>query len=175
MTDRHDPRVPLAQWWIFAAAWLIHAVFLFYLFFTMVPEDVVSLGQRAAIVMAICFLLVVEIGLLSLANAGFEVLTRRVRRKRLLDAIKGTGLAVALALLGASIIKFKATGVHLKTSDLWFAFANFRQLMAESQTREVVALLAVPLGTLALAFLISIGLHRSRRASTSRGSWPSWV
>ncbi|MGB6850825.1 MAG: sulfatase [Thermoanaerobaculia bacterium] len=167
MPDRHDSRIPLAQWWIFAFAWLIHGSLLFYLFFTMVPGDVVSLGQRAAIVMAICFLLVVEIGILALVNGGFEVVTRRVRQKRWLDAVKGTGLAVGLALLGASILKFKATGVHLKTSDLWFAFGNFRQLLAESQTSEVVALLAVPLGTLALAFLISIGLHRSRRASTS--------
>ncbi|MDX1501003.1 MAG: sulfatase-like hydrolase/transferase [Thermoanaerobaculia bacterium] len=163
-------RVALAQWPPLALAWAIHAALLFYLFFTYVPAGV-PLSQRLLVGTGLACLVVAEIGLLLAVNVGIELAGLPVPRKDLLDAPKAALVATLIGLLSASILKFNATSVHLRRTDLWFAWMNLRQILAEATPADAAGVLLVPAGVVLLGLGLFFGLRRFRRRAEASPGW----
>lgn len=153
----------LGQWPLVAAAWLVHGGLLFYLFLSFFVSDKIPFTQKALTCLGLLALLVLEVALLTLLNGLLELVTARLRPKALVDLVKSLALALILGLLTASIFKFMATSIHLKVSDLWFTWANFRQILQEALLAEVLSLLLLPGAVLVLAALLFAASRWSRR------------
>ncbi len=159
----------LAQWPVFAATGCLFAGQLL----LMLPA-VFDLGRTAParwlpIAASLILLGASEGALLGLANGALEraLAGASTRWLAALDLAKALLLAALVALSGAAMLKFRATGGHLRRSDLWFAYANWRQLLAEAQPREVTALLLLPAGVVAIAALGFAALRWTRRRAKS--------
>jgi lipoteichoic acid synthase len=154
----------------FAVAALLQAALLFHLLLTEVPARVVPLGQRLAVAAAILSLAAVEAGLATVLNAAVEAVARRCRPGLWLDPLKAAGLATLLGLSAASVVKYRATGVHLKRSDLWFGWHNRRQILQEALAGETRALVLFATATAVTGCLLLILLWRTRRRPARIGA-----
>ncbi len=151
-----------------AGAWLVHGLAVLLVFLTSVPPDLVGALSRVAIFLAILSLLVLELALLAALCLAVEAVLGWLARGSVADLLKAAALALAVGALVASSLKFKTTGVHLKVSDLWFAWTNLRQILEEALIGEAAALLALPLLVLLLAAGAFVFLRRTRaRAATA--------
>ena len=155
-------RAQLGQAPAFLVAGALQAALLFHLLLTEVPARVVPLGQRLAVAAAILCLVAVEAGLALLANAAGEATFGRRLRGPWLDLCKAAGMAALLGLSAASVVKYRATGVHLKRSDLWFGWHNRRQILQEALAGETRALLLFAAATLVAGGLLFALLRLSR-------------
>jgi arylsulfatase A-like enzyme len=162
-------RTALAQWPPLVVAWSIHGILLFFLFFRYVPAQA-PLGGRLAVVGGVLCLLLVEAGLLLAASFLLEVALAWLPAKWAVDALKALFTALALGLLGMSILKFHETSVHLRPADLWFAWVGFRQIVAEATPRDLLAVLSLPIGVLLVGVGLTASLHRFRRRLAGRTS-----
>ena len=161
---------PFAQAAAFAAAGLLQAALLGHLLLTEVPARVVPLGQRLAVAAAILCLVAVEAALAIWLNAALETAVGRRLRGPWLDLAKASGLAILLGLSAASVVKYGATGVHLKRSDLWFGWHNRRQILQEALAGETRALVLFALAALLAGALLFVLLRRSRSRPARLGA-----
>ncbi len=155
-------RAQLGQAPAFAVAGLLQAALLFHLLLTEVPARVVPLGHRLAVAAAILCLVAVEVGLAAALSAGLEASLGRRLRGPWLDLAKAGGLAALLGLSAASVVKYRATGVHLKRSDLWFGWHNRRQILQEALGDETRALVLFAAATALAGGLLFALLRRTR-------------
>ncbi len=155
----------LAQWPVVAAAAVLHAATLVFGLAALLDLGRTAAGRWLPIVAAFALLAACEGAVLVLLDGALERGARRLpaRALRILDAGKALALAALVTVPAASVLKLAATGVHLRRSDLWFAYANLRQLLAEGQPREAAALVALPALALLLAALFFAGLRWCRR------------
>ncbi len=166
----------LAQLPALAAGWLAHGLVVLFVFFTSVPPDLVGAGARIAIFLAIFSLLLVELALVAGLGYLCERALGRPARGWFADVAKALVLALGVGGLVASSLKFRTTGVHLKVSDLWFAWTNFRQIVEEAQVAEAVVLLGLPLAAVALGIAVLVLLRRGRAraaATAAPGARPA--
>ncbi len=174
MSERQDTRGGLdalfRQTPALAAAGLLQAALLFHLLLTEVPARVVPLGHRLAVAAAILCLVAVEVGIAAWLNAALEAAGGRRLRGAWLDLAKATGLAALLGLSAASVVKVRATGVHLKWSDLWFGWHSRRQILQEALSGETRALILFLAATLVAGALLFAMLRRSRRGPARVGA-----
>ena len=153
---------------VLAVVWAVHAVFLVFLWWTRVPGQV-PVGHRAAMLLALAALLAIEWLLLSAAGAALELFARWLPTG-VLDALKAISVSGLVAALAASSLKYHATSVHLKESDLWFARNSLLQILQEASWLEAVSILSLPIGALLLALSSFLGL-RAARGWRERLSW----
>lgn len=160
-------------WSIFAGAWFVHGAVLVLVFSEYAAATTLSLSSRLQAYTAIGCLLIVEIILVTILSATLELLLSRFRGKLWVDLIKALSVATTVGILVASSLKFRQTSVHLKATDLWFAYDNFVQLLQEGRPLEVAALLMFPLGVVALGAVVLVGFRRIRR--TQPRVRPRWL
>ena len=153
----------------FAVAALLQAALLFHLLLTEVPARVVPLGARLAVAVAILCLVAVEAGLAVAVNAALEATLGRRLRGPWLDMVKAAGMAALLGLSAASVVKYRATGVHLRRSDLWFGWHNRRQILQEALSDETRALAIFGAATALAGVLLFAVLRRGRRLPAAVG------
>ncbi len=152
----------LGQWPLFAGAWAIHCGLLLYVFFSRFPTGRLGLAESLLVPAGLVALAALEAALLVVVAAALEAARPRGAAAAALDLAKALALALALAALVTSTLKFIATSVHLKLTDLWFAYANFRQILQEAQLAEALALLGLPAGAALLAAALWVGFRRLR-------------
>ncbi len=150
-----------------AGLWLLYGVMALAVCVPPLLASPLLWGQRMAVLLFLVFFVAAEATLLVLANglleAALAALPQRFRATRLTDGLKALALVAVTCLAGLSLLKLRVTGVHLKGSDLWFAWKNLRQLGAESLGTDRWAPLAVAAGALALAGALTLTLSRLRR------------
>ncbi len=154
----------------FALAGLLQVFLLLYLLAVEVPSRVVPLGQRLAVAITILCLVAVEAAVAAWLNAAAEALVGRRLGGPWLDLAKAAGLAALLGLAAASVVKYRATGVHLKRSDLWFGWHNRRQILQEALGGETRALLLFAVATLLAGTALFVVLRRSRARPAPAGA-----
>jgi arylsulfatase A-like enzyme len=155
----------LSQWPVVATAWAFHAGLLLWVYFARFPSDRLSLGERTLVPLGLVSLMALEIGVITLVLALPELLRPRGKAAWALDAAKSVLLSVAVATLVASTVKFLGTSVHLKVTDLWFAYTNARQILQEAQVAEVLALMALPTGAAVLTVVLLLAFRYWRSGS----------
>ncbi len=153
-----------------ALATAVQAALLFHLLLTEVPARVVPLAPRLAVAAAIVCLVLVELALLVWLDLLLELAAGRLGG-RWLDLAKAATLAALLALSTASVVKYRATGVHLRAADLWFGWHSRRQIVAESLAGEKTALLLLAGATLLLAAAVYALLRRRRAPRPGAAAW----
>jgi lipoteichoic acid synthase len=171
MNIRVEARAAINPWPIFAGTWLVHGAVLVFMFSEYAADSPLSLRERLQAYAAIVCLLTLEIVLLTALSAIFELLTSGLRDKRWVDSLKSLSVASTVGLLVVSSLKFRQTSVHLKSTDLWFAYSNFLQLVQEGQSLEVAALLLFPLSVITLGALVFAGLRATRKTTTRVNPW----
>ncbi len=153
----------LGQWPALAMAWLPHLALLIYVFVQRIPLERLGAVEIIAVPLGLAALAALEVGLIIAVGATLETLCSGRLGGLLLDLLKALFVTLALAILAGSSIKFLATTIHLKTSDLWFAYKNFWQILQEAQVVEAMALLALPAGSAVVGVLLFLGLRWCRR------------
>lgn len=89
-----------------------------------------------------------------------------------IDLALASAGGVAYTLLGMSLIKFSATGAHLRYEDLWFLASSATQAMGEGTPRERVWLSATALAPLLIGGLLFALLRWARaRPTEGRAGW----
>ncbi|MEZ5332957.1 MAG: hypothetical protein R2991_13115 [Thermoanaerobaculia bacterium] len=159
-----SPRV-VSQWPAFGLAGALHAAGLLTSLSATVDLGRTRLALWLPVALGLILLAAIETATLILLNALLEHCLPTARRRPFLDAVKGGGLALLVLIPALSGLKLRATGVHLRRSDLWFAYSSWRQVMAEGTTREVLLFVAPPLAWSVLTVLFAWLLARWRRPS----------
>ncbi|MFN7942586.1 MAG: sulfatase-like hydrolase/transferase [Thermoanaerobaculia bacterium] len=127
-----------------------------------------AVGGAAALLLAAATVALHALGM-ALATLPLEAIGGGWARGRFADGAKTALVALAYLLVGASLFKVAATGVHLGAADLWFLAANAPQLLAEESPLErAAALFALALGLALAAGLFA--LLRRARAATGAGA-----
>ena len=163
----------LSEWPVIASAWTLHGVFLFVVVFNRFPSEDLDLSESVLVALGLLALLVLEASGLVILLASLERWRPTGKLALAVDLFKSLLLSFLITTLGLSSLKFLNAGVHLKLSDVWFAYTSADQIFQEVQSAELLAILAIP--TLSLALLIGcfIGFRRARR-SAKPGSLASW-
>lgn len=152
-----------SQWPAFGLAGALHAAGLLASF-----AVTVDLGRTRPLLwlpvaLGLVLLAAAETTVLTLANALVERSLPPALRRPAIDTVKAAALATLVLVPALSGLKLRATGVHLRRSDVWFAYSSWRQVLAEGTPREVLLLAAPPLAWIALALLFFWLLVRWRR------------
>jgi arylsulfatase A-like enzyme len=161
-------RVAVAQWPPLALAWSIHGILVLYLFLQYAPRGL-TMGARLVLAGGLLCLILLEMSLLLLIGLGVELAFLWLPKKLPVDALKGAGVAGAIGLLTASTVKFSATSVHLKSSDLRLAAIGLPRVLSEATALEALARYSVPIGALLLFAGLWAGLDRFRRREPRAG------
>ncbi len=153
----------LGSWPAFAAAWSLHLGLLLYVFFSKLPTGKLGVLELVAVPIGLAALTTLEIGVAIALAAALDSVSANRGWALAIDLVKTIAVTAVLTILVTSSIKFVATSVHLKLSDLWFAYTNFRQILQEAQLLEALTLLALPAGAVVVALLLFRGLRRRRQ------------
>ncbi len=162
-------RPPLVQWPVFAFAAGLRALQFLLLLATVFDLTRTAPLRWLPIAASLVLLAGCEGAALALANGALERFLAGASRRFLTAVVLGKALALSalVVLPGASLWKLQATGSRLRRSDLWFAYANWRQLASEAQPRELGALIGLPAGAAIVAGLFFLALSRCRRRSAA--------
>ncbi len=152
----------LAQWPVVAAAWAIHCALLLYVFLSRFPIGQLGLGETTLVALGLVGFVGLEAALLAVLVGALEALRPRGALAAAIDLLKSLGIALVLVVLVISTLKFITTSIHLKVTDVWFGYTNFRQILQEAQLAELIALLALPTAGLVVAIGLWIGFRRHR-------------
>ncbi len=158
----------IAQWPAVAGAWLVYGVPLLAISASILAATRNLLGQKLAVAIFLAFLLLAEAVALVLAWGALEALAPRALPDRWLDGLEALALGALVALPVASLVKFRATGVHLKASDFGFLSGSLAQVLQESlpSERRALAALAATLAAVAAGAYFGLRAARRRRATT---------
>lgn len=167
----------VSQWPAFGLAGALHAAGLLTSLAATVDLGRTRPALWLPITLGLVLLAAVETATLTLLNALLERSLPPVRRRPVLDTAKGAVLALLVLIPALSGLKLRATGVHLRRSDLWFAYSSWRQVAAEGTPREILLLATPPLAWLGLTALFARLLARWRRPSrpSQRALGAAWL
>lgn len=165
MEDRRRRPVArgLGQWPAVVAAWGVYGALVLALALPPLVGSPLPTGQKLAATLFLLFVLAAEAILLALASGGLEVAAPGRAARWILDALRAAAGAGLLVLLAASLVKYRFTSVHLRSTDLWFAWHNLRQIGAEALGSESRWLTALGVGGATVALLLFAGLRLLRR------------
>jgi arylsulfatase A-like enzyme len=158
------------QWPAFGLAGALHAAGLLASFVATVDLARTRPFLWVPVALGLVLLAAAETAALALANSVLERWLPPAIRRPLIDGLKAAALATLVLVPALSGLKLRATGVHLRRSDLWFAYSSWRQVLAEGTPREVALLAGPPLAWIALTLLFWWLLMRWRRPLRPAGT-----